>query len=192
MNATSFVATALAAALLFAPAPAHERFHELQDNRATLALRDRTHVSVTLYLNYTDALHRALAPDQSMRDFVLAYAALPPAELLAALRKAQERFQHDTHLQRAAGRDIPLGNWKWPDLMTVQDLLRQQAMAAIAAPSDHAHEEPLEIRAEGVAAQPITTATVRFPLEFQRVLVVSYKPNQAWVEPAGPPTVVVF
>jgi hypothetical protein len=47
------------ATLLVAP------IHELQDNRATLVLRDKTHQSVTLYVNFTDALHRALGGTRS-------------------------------------------------------------------------------------------------------------------------------
>jgi hypothetical protein len=168
------------------------RFHELPDNRATLVLRDRTHVSVTMYVSYADALHRALAPQQPMTEFVLAYSAMAPDVFARELRKAHARFAATTVLATSDGTRLALTNWKWPEAARVQGLLREQTMQALVAPGEHGHETPTEIRAEAVAATPVTSVTMRFPAEFQRVLVVSYKPNQVWVDPAKPAPRIVF
>ena len=60
----------LIAALLFASAGAG---HELQDNRATLVLRDKTHISVTFYLAYSAVLHQTLAPQRPLAEFLAVY-----------------------------------------------------------------------------------------------------------------------
>jgi hypothetical protein len=65
-------------------------------------------------------------------------------------------------------------------------------MAALVAPADHSHQEPVEIRAEATARQPIAAIDVRLPPEMQDVLVVSYRPNQVLARPRTGVTRVAF
>jgi len=158
--------------------------HELQENRATLVLRDKNHVSVTLYIAYTDALHRAVAPQRPLASFLLMYSAMRPEDLQKELLRAQARLQSDTriYLSPGPGAEVPLTNWVWPDVKQVQSLLQQRIMAATVDPNGHSHEPPSEIHAEAVSAREIAALTVKFPEAFQNVLVVSYRPNQVWVD----------
>jgi len=55
-------------------------------------------------------------------------------------------------------------------------------MQATVDPAAHFHEPPVEIHADANSAQEITSVKVRFPEEFQKVLVVSFRPNQVWVD----------
>lgn len=154
--------------------------HELQDNRALLIQRDKTHVSVTLFVAYAEALHLALAPVRPFAEFVAVHAAMKPEDLEKQLQKAQAQFQAGTKLQ-ATG-DVPLVNWAFPNVRQVQALLQQIVMQSVTDPTGHFHEEPTEIRADAVAAQEITAVRIRFAPEFQKVLVVAYRPTQLWVE----------
>jgi hypothetical protein len=162
------------------------------DNRATLVLRDDRHVSVTLYLNYLEALHRALAPGRTSQEFVLRFAAMPLAQLQTALNQAHRRFENATRLSHSSGGTIALSNWTWPDATRVQSLLQQQAMQTVVAPDAHVHEQPTEVRADAIATSSISAAHIRFPAEFERVLVVSYKPHQVWASPAGASPRITF
>ena len=168
--------------------------HELQENRATLVLRDKTHVTITLYIAYTDALYQALAPQRPFAAFLLVYSAMKPDELQKELRKAETRFESATHLYlpTAAARPLTVTNWNWPDVKQVQTMLQQRMMQAIADPNGHSHETPIEVRAEANAQQEITALTIKLPEEFQRVLVVSYRPNQVWVDPKSPSPEIRF
>ena len=158
--------------------------HELQDNRATLVLRDKNHVSVTLYVAYTDALHLAVMPQRPLASFLLMYSAMRPEDLERELLRAQSKLQSGTrmYLSPGPGVEVPLTNWVWPDVKQVQTLLQERIMAATVDPNGHSHEAPSEIRAEAVASREIGALTVKFPEEFQKVLVVSYRPNQVWVD----------
>lgn len=40
--------------------------HELPANRVTLVLRDDNHLSLTCFIDYTTALHRALVPQRAL------------------------------------------------------------------------------------------------------------------------------
>lgn len=157
--------------------------HELSENRATLVLRDKTHLAVTVYVNYAEVLHLALAPQRPLPEFLAVYAAMKPADLQKQLLRVQVKFQTATRLYLASGTEIALANWVWPDAAQVQTLLQQTIMRAIAGPNAHTHEDPLEIHADAVASAEIQSVRIRFPDEFGKVLVVAYRPTQLWVEP---------
>ena len=83
-------------------------------------------------------------------------------------------------------------NWVWPAAAQVQAALQEHAMQALVAPSDHDHASALEIRAELHSTKPITSIRVQFPPAFKRVMTVSYRPKQMWVEPQKPSSVITF
>jgi hypothetical protein len=174
------LARCLLALMLLAPAATA---HELQNNRATLVLHDQTHVSITLYLAYTDALHQALAPQRSISEFLVAYSAMNLDQLQRELARAQAGFQGGMKLYLANGTELTLTNWVWPTAREVQIAMQQRMMLALVDPNGHAHDQPVEIHADAVSKAPITSIRVSFPQEFGPVLVVSYKPRQVWVAP---------
>jgi hypothetical protein len=170
-----------AVGLLLVAAP-HAGAHELQDNRATLVLRDGTHLSLTLYIAYPEALHQVLAPQRPFMAFLLVYSSMKPEELQRALLRAQARFQSATRVYAAPGSEVALTNWIWPDAKQVQTILQQRVMQAMVDPAGHSHEAPVEVRADALARQEINAVQVQFPEEFQKVLVVAFRPSQLWVE----------
>jgi hypothetical protein len=161
--------------------------HELQDNRATLVLRDNTHLSITLYIAYGDALHLALAPQRPLQEFLVMYSAMKPELLQKELLRAQAQFQY-----LSMGRELPVTNWVWPDAKQVQSLLQRRIMAAMVDPAGHAHEEPVEIHADANSQQEILTVRAQFPEAFARVLLVAFRPSQLWVEPKSLSSPVKF
>jgi len=166
--------------------------HESTDNRATLVLREPTHLVVTLYLGYGELLHRTLAPQQPMVDFLAARASMPPEEFARVSAAAQARWQSSIELRSA--QDKPLGDavWTWPEPADVQQMLRMRLMQTLADPGRAGHEEPTEVRAELRSAKAISALKVAFPPEFQKVVVVSYRPSQVMLEPGKPPALVQF
>ena len=100
------------------------------------------------------------------------------------LLRAQAKFEASTRLYLAPGpgREIPIQNWIWPDAKQVQNLLQQRMMAAMVDPGAHSHDQPVEIHADAVAPIDVGGVTMRFPEEFENIVVVSYRPNQVWVD----------
>jgi hypothetical protein len=157
--------------------------HELMVNRATLILRDDTHLSITLYIAYADALHAVLAPQRTTAEFLTMYSAMNPQALQKELTRAQAQFQAGIKVYLASGQPIAVTNWLWPDPRQVQAMMQQRIMQAMVDPAGHAHDEPLEIHADANASQKIVGLRVQFPSEFQKVLLVWYRPTQTWVDP---------
>ena len=189
MKISSFIAITALGLLLFAP---NTGAHELQDNRATLVLRDNTHLAITLFIAYDHALHLALAPKHSFQEFLLVYSAMKPQDLQKELLRAQAKFQSETRLHLSPGGEVALTNWIWPDAKQVQTLLQRRVMQAIVDPVAVLYDEPVEIHADANSQQEITSLHIVFPEEFQRVLVVSYRPSQLWVEPESWSSAIKF
>lgn len=159
--------------------------HDLEENRATLVLRDGTHVSLALYLNYSEALHQALLPQRDFGAFLLTYSAMKAEDLEKELLRAQILFESGLQIRpKGSAASLRFKGWMWPDAKTVRSLLQREVMQAMV--DGHAHQAPVEIRAEAVSGNEIKSLTVRLPREFQKVLVVSYRPSQAWADPALP------
>lgn len=157
--------------------------HELQSNRATLVLRDGTHVSVTLFIDYADALHLALAPESSLQEFLGVYSAMEAEAFERQAQRAQAKFEAATRLY--VSRDVPIAltKWSWPEPKQVQRSLQVRLMQSLVDPHGAAHQEPFEIHADAVATRDIESVQVQFPDEFRMVLVVAFRPSQLWVEP---------
>jgi hypothetical protein len=155
--------------------------HELADNRATLVLRDRTHLSLTLFIRYTEAVHRALAPRASYGEFLLALSTMSAGDFEKQLRRAHDSLQSGIRVTVDGGREAMLSNWTWPDPGRAQKLFQREVMEATVG-DEHRHAEPVEIRADVASAAAITSASVRFGAAFGNVLLVWYQPRQTWVE----------
>jgi len=190
---THHTTTRILLALITMFAACAARSHELEENSATLVLREPHHVSLTLFIDVADALHHALAPQRPFQEFALAYAALSPADFKAALLRAERRFEAETVVAPGgAAPSQPFQRWAWPEPAKVQAVLRERAMQSLVAPAEHVHGTHFEVHAELRAATPIEALRVSFPAAYERVLLVSYQPRQTWVEARQPSPMIKF
>ncbi len=190
MKTSPFPVKAIAAALLVLAFAHTGGAHDLQENRASLVLRDSRHLTVTLYVTYEEALRLALAPQRPPAEFLVMYSAMKPDAFQKELQRAQTKFQSGIRLTLADGKELPLTNWNWPDASQVQSLLQRRIMQAMVDPNGHG--DPVEIHADAVARDEIATVKIQFPEEFQTVLVVSYRPSQVWVAPKSSSPAIQF
>jgi hypothetical protein len=174
--------------LLLAAATAHE----IPANRLTLVLRDETHLSLTYRVDYTAALHRALAPKRTLQEFVVMYSAMKPADFQKEMVRAQTKFSSATRLALPTGEPLAITRWHWPEPLQVQALLQKRAMQDLVHGPEHEHEVALEIGADATAPRHIASVTLRLPEEFGKTMVVSYQPRQVWVEPRAAASLIRF
>lgn len=172
----------LAALLCLLAAMTAAGAHELPDNRATLVLRDGTHLSMTLFVDYAKALQQALAPKKNRQEFLMLYAAMAPRQFEEELGRVQARFEAAVRVALPSGGQAALQRWSWPGALAVQQSIREQLMRTMVAEREHEHASLSEIRAEAQLQGDVRSMRMQFPPEFGRVMVVSYRPNQVWVE----------
>ena len=171
---------------------ASSRAHEMPDNRLTLVLRDETHLSLSYFVDYTEALHQALAPKQTLQGFMLVYLAMKQSDFEVALTKAHAQLIVGTQLVLPTGEMLPIRNWQLPVAARVRALLQDRTMQMLTGGDDHAHPVAYEIRAEATSSRSIGSVSVRLPAELGKVLVISYQPRQAWVGPRATPVAIRF
>lgn len=165
--------------------------HEMQANRLTMVLRDDTHLSLTYFVDYAQALHQVLAPRQPLQEFVLTVSSMKPAEFDAALVKAHAQLSAGTRITLPTGEAVVISKWQWPEPARARALLQARAMQMVVGSGvgagNHAHDPPVEARAEATASRRMASVSVRLPPELGPVLVVSYRPRQAWARPTAAP-----
>lgn len=106
---------------------------------------------------------------------------MKPEDLQRELIRAQNQFESALQIRvKDSNANLRLTGWTWPDAKAVRELLQRQVMQAMV--DGHVHQPPVEVRAEAAYSNEISSVTVRLPKEFQKVLVVSYRPSQVWVD----------
>jgi hypothetical protein len=166
--------------------------HETPENRLTLVLRDETHLSLSYFVHYTEALHQALEPKRTLQDFILAYSAMKPSDFEAALTRAHAQLIVGTQLVLPTGEMLSTRNWQLPVPARARAMLQERTMRMLTGGDDHAHPAAFEIRAEAASTRPIGSVSVRLPSELGKTLVVSYQPKQAWTAPGAKPIAIRF
>lgn len=182
----------LLAVLLCSASQMDAQAHELTSNRVTVVLRDETHLSLTYYVDYLQALRLALAPKSTPTEFVMLHAAMTPADFEKQLIQAQLKFTNQTRVVLPSGEALVFGRWRWPEPARLQAQLQQRAMGNLVNPGEHSHAAPHEIQAEAVSSRKIVSVSVLAPVEFGRVLMVTYKPKQTWLTPSKASAVTPF
>jgi hypothetical protein len=173
-------------------APCVAPAHELPGNRATLVLRDNHHLTLTLHVGFPELLFQALGSGNAFGPFLLEYSTMAPERFAKELRRAQAAVEHGTRVYLQGGRDLVLTRWSWPDATTGQALLRERVMREAVGGGDDHHGEPMEIRAEAVAAEEVHSVSIEFPAILRRVLVVAYRPTQVWVDAGTRSAAIAF
>jgi hypothetical protein len=172
------------------------RCHELAENRATMVLRDDTHVSLTFYVDYPDVLYAVLAPKKSHREFLLAYSAMKPEDFQKQMLLAQSKLQAETRATLNGGKEAIITGWVWPDSARIQALIQQEVMESMVGANSnanaHTHQAPTEIRANITYDKPIKDANIQFAEAFGKMLLVSYRPKQIWVTPKQASALIKF
>jgi hypothetical protein len=157
--------------------------HELQDNRAVLVQREPNHITLTMYVDYLSAMAQELSAKAGPDQFVMMSATLSPDTFQRLSTQAQSKFEAGIVLKPVKGAPMKFQNWHWPDPQKLQQEARTQIMQAITQGQDHPHSSLIEVTAEFFSPNPMSQVSIQFPASFGKVLLVSYRPNQRWVEP---------
>ncbi len=169
-------------ALAICAAASCAQAHELPENRATFVMRDDNHVTATLYLNLPEVLRRALSPQRSFAEFVLVYSAMDPVKFKESVDEAELRMLKSMEITDGTGRSPVAERWEWPKVNETRAELQNLAAQLLVAPNEPPHDDPAEVHGDLVTSRATAVIKAKFPSEFDRVLAVSYRPKQVWVE----------
>ena len=134
----------------------------------------------------------SLAPKRALLEFVLMYSAMKPGDFEAALVKAQAQLIVGTQLTLPTGERLATRNWQWSEPARARAILQERAMQMLSSGDDHASQAAYRISAEGTSTRSIGSVSIRLPDAVGKVLIVSYQPRQAWIEPGAAPIAIKF
>jgi hypothetical protein len=154
--------------------------HELESNRVTIVLRDDIHLNLIFRLDYLEFLHQLYAKELSQKEFILRFAALSDADFSSFVGKAQQHLIMETKLQKHSGTNLKIQHWKWPSTSSLQETLRGYAMQILVDPQADIHMKIIEIHADAVSEDNITSCNLTLPTALRTALIVNYKANQQW------------
>ncbi|MCX7282010.1 MAG: hypothetical protein NTX21_10805 [Alphaproteobacteria bacterium] len=145
-------------------------------------MRDGNHITATLYLNLPEVLRRALSPQRSFAEFVLVYSAMDPVAFKQSVEEAEARMLKALQITDQSGRAPVEQQWQWPKVDETRGELQELAAELLIAPNEAPHDDLAEVHGDLVTASATAVLRAKFPVEFDRVLAVSYRPKQVWVE----------
>lgn len=173
--------------------------HELEHDRLTVVQREPRHLSLQFYVEPLGLMQRTLAPQQPRAEFLAALVAQGPAETEKAWQQVQARFTDALQL-RLGSTPLRLSGWRFPSGKSLHAQLQQRLMRQTVTPQAHVHEEPAVIAVEAVADRDIpndldtrsSPLTVALPPALEPLMLVSYRPQQRWVDGKTGPVPIAF
>ena len=158
------------------------RAHDLVSNRLSLVQREANHVSLTLVIDYVQAMQAVAAPKASLKEFVIACTGMADGPLQRTLGQAQLSLEQGLVLRDTQHRLLRVTALQWPSLGEARRMLQQAAMASIALGSDKIEPAALELQADVTSAQAIDGIEIQLPPALADMTVLSYKPVQTRVD----------
>lgn len=156
--------------------------HDVVTNRLLLVQREANHVSLTLVIDYAQAMQAIAAPKASLKQFVIACSGMSDGALQRTLGQAQLTLEQGMVLRDRQHRTLHVSALHWPALTQARQLLQEAAMATIALASDKPEPVALELLADVTSAQAIDGIEIQLPSALADVTIVSYKPIQTHVD----------
>ena len=158
--------------------------HELNENRASLVLRQERLVSVTFYLNIGVVLLKTLNPEQNLFEHTARLSTMGENEFAKQYARAKNLLETSVRFKTDGDQTIRATHWQWPDAHKVQQHLRQWTMQATVATDQHTHENPLEVSLQLQSEQEIRALVLELPAALRPMTVVSSRPKQSRIDPA--------
>jgi len=163
--------------------------HDLPENRLRLVLREDNHLAATYFVNYTELMHRAFAPGKTFQEFAVQFASMDAGQFEGMLRQLDQQLVAETTVE-VAGAAMHGTGWAFPSTAASQALIRKHLMGAVTG--SQFHEEPTEIDFDVIAPVKVTSVKLRMPRLLGRVMVISYRPSQVYVEEGVAPKGIEF
>lgn len=153
--------------------------HELDENRASIVLRNETNISVTLYINIFDALHKTLAPQRDSFEFIGYLASLNETDFSKQWVLATHKLEQKIHVRLLSGEILKVSTTNWGAPQAVHKLFKEITMRSIIEKNRHLHSEPYEVKFQINANKPTNTLKVEIPEVLRPMTIVSNRIKQS-------------
>lgn len=154
--------------------------HDINSNKITLIMREKSHVSLIMSVNILKAMNQFLAPQTKYADFVLAFSNMDSKLFQKEYEKTKSKLTSGIQVSSSDQGKLIIRDWKWPQASVVQKQFQEYVMELVTGSHDHTKEPLLEVFAEIIDKADKTKIQVQIPKEIQPILFISYKPTTIW------------
>jgi hypothetical protein len=165
--------------------------HEIETDRLTIVMREPSHLALTFRIDEVSLLGRILAPNVSIIEFVLSMAAMDDAKFDEAVDRARSKFISNVSLTDQNSKKLKLFAWQWQPKNILRAEIRRRAIDNIVGSDEHIHSLESELSVDAIADEPVSSVTMSFPPETKKLLVISYKPVQKYLDASIAPDIKI-
>jgi hypothetical protein len=154
--------------------------HDINSNKITLIMREKTHISVILSINLIKAMNQTIAPETKYADFVLSLSNMDPKTFQKEYEKTKSKIASGIYITSKDQNRSFIRDWKWPSPIVLQNQFQVYVMELITGNHDHNKEPITEITGEFIDKTDKSKFQIQVSKEIQPVLLISYRPITNW------------
>ena len=154
--------------------------HDINSNKITLIMREKTHISVIMSINLIKAMNQAIAPETKYADFVLSLSNMEPKIFQKEYEKTKAKIASGLYIISKDQNRSFIRDWKWPSPIVLQNQFQVYVMELVTGTHDHNKEPIMEITGEIIDKNDKSKIQIQVSKEIQPILLVSYKPSTTW------------
>ena len=166
--------------------------HEVIENRASIVLRNKNHLQISIYLNIGQVLYLMSNQKEEWTSFISFYAALSDAQFNEEIKKTKLLIQNGIYIQSIIGTNLQITAWRWPDNKSLREHIRNLAMQALVAPELHGHAKPIEIFAQSIDTKNISNLSIGIIPALRPMTIVTTEPKLYRLESSQSLKVIQF
>ena len=163
--------------------------HDINSNKITLIMREKTHVSLIMSINLLKAMNLILAPQIKYADFILTFSNMDPKLFQKEYEKTKIKISSGIILLSKDQNKLPTREWKWPLASVLQSQCQVFVMELMTGNHDHSKEPILEVSTEIIDKTDKSSIQIQVLKEIQPVLLISYKPVTNWGSETRPTSI---
>ena len=163
--------------------------HDINSNKITLIMREKSHVSLIMNINLLKAMNLILAPQTKYADFILTFSNMDPKLFQKEYEKTKIKISSGIILLSKDQSKLPTREWKWPLASVLQSQCQVFVMELMTGNHDHSKEPILEVSTEIIDKTDKSSIQIQVLKEIQPILLISYKPVTNWGSETRPVTI---
>ncbi len=156
--------------------------HEIESTRISLIQREPGYVSASFYVTSIAFFKPILEGAVTDQAFEVHMATLDDDAFAALYQKCQMYYKQKISFQSAQDKNVLISNWQFPHWQAIKKNLQLVLAQQLVNPNAHEHLEPVQFNMQLTSSSDLSSLRLAVPKQWGKVMVISSKPQQRWIE----------
>ena len=122
--------------------------HDINSNKISLIMREKSHISVVMNINLLKAMNHVVSPQVKYADFIMTFSNMEPKLFQREYEKTKTKIISGLIVFAKDQSKLSTRDWKWPTPNELQNQFQIYVMELMTGNHDHTKEPIYEITAE--------------------------------------------